>query len=64
MEGNAGVKANVPTRQTFLPVTPNRRAGSCLAARPPTRISRPVQRIGRIVSHALVGGLHHQYARI
>ena len=27
-------------------------------------ISRPVQRIGRIVSHALVGGLHHQYARI
>jgi hypothetical protein len=26
--------------------------------------SRPVQRIGRIVSHALVGGLHHQYARI
>jgi hypothetical protein len=27
-------------------------------------ISRRVQRIGRIVSHALVGGLHHQYARI
>jgi transposase InsO family protein len=27
-------------------------------------VSRPVQRIGRIVSHALVGGLHHQYARI
>jgi hypothetical protein len=27
-------------------------------------ISRPVQRIGRTVSHALVGGLHHQYARI
>jgi transposase InsO family protein len=26
--------------------------------------SRPVQRIGRIVSHALVGGLHHQYVRI
>jgi transposase InsO family protein len=25
---------------------------------------RPVQRIGRIVSHALVGGLHHQYVRI
>ena len=23
-------------------------------------ISRPVQRIGHIVSHALVGGLHHQ----
>jgi hypothetical protein len=27
-------------------------------------VSRPVQRIGRIASHALVGGLHHQYARI
>src|SRR5262245_57099265 len=27
-------------------------------------VSRPVQRIGRIVSHALVGGLHQQYARI
>jgi hypothetical protein len=27
-------------------------------------ISRPVQQIGRIVSHALVGGLHHQYVRI
>src|SRR5207244_11413336 len=27
-------------------------------------VSRPVQRIGRIVSHALVGGLHHQYARL
>jgi Integrase core domain len=27
-------------------------------------VSRPVQRIGRIVSHALVGGLHYQYARI
>ena len=27
-------------------------------------ISRPVQRIGRIVSHAMVGGLHHQYVRI
>ena len=26
-------------------------------------ISRPVQRIGRIVSHALVGG-YHQYVRI
>jgi hypothetical protein len=26
--------------------------------------SRPVQRIGRIVSYALVGGLHHQYVRI
>ena len=24
-------------------------------------ILRPIQRIGRIVSHALVGGLHHQY---
>ena len=23
-------------------------------------VSRPVQRIGRIVSHAMVGGLHHQ----
>ena len=28
------------------------------------RSRSPVQRIGRIVSHALVGGLHHQYARI
>jgi transposase InsO family protein len=27
-------------------------------------VSRPVQRIGRIVSHAFVGGLHHQYVRI
>jgi transposase InsO family protein len=27
-------------------------------------VSRPVQRVGRIVSHALVGGLHCQYARI
>jgi transposase InsO family protein len=27
-------------------------------------VSRPVQRVGRIVSHVLVGGLHHQYARI
>jgi transposase InsO family protein len=29
-----------------------------------TPVSRPVQRIGRIVSNALVGGLHHQYVRI
>ena len=27
-------------------------------------VSRPIQWIGRIVSHALVGGLHHQYVRI
>jgi hypothetical protein len=27
-------------------------------------ISRPVQRIGNITSHALLGGLHHQYVRI
>jgi transposase InsO family protein len=27
-------------------------------------IPRPVQRIGSIASHALVGGLHHQYVRI
>lgn len=27
-------------------------------------VSRPVQRIGRIVSHALVGGRHLQYVRI
>ena len=27
-------------------------------------LTRPVQPIGRIVSHALVGGLHHQYVRI
>jgi hypothetical protein len=27
-------------------------------------LTRPVHRIGRIASHALVGGLHHQYVRI
>jgi transposase InsO family protein len=27
-------------------------------------LSRSVQRIGRITSHALLGGLHHQYCRI
>ena len=27
-------------------------------------ISRPVQQIGLIVSHTLVGGLYHQYVRI
>jgi hypothetical protein len=27
-------------------------------------VCRPVQQIGRIVSHALVGGLHHEYVRI
>src|SRR5438128_1707897 len=27
-------------------------------------VSRPVQQIGRIASHAIVGGLHHQYVRI
>ena len=27
-------------------------------------VSRPVQRVGRIVSHDLVGGLHRQYVRI
>ena len=27
-------------------------------------VSRPVQRIGRILSHAMAGGLHHQYVRI
>ena len=27
-------------------------------------LTRPIHRIGRIVSHALVGGLHHQYVRI
>jgi transposase InsO family protein len=27
-------------------------------------VSRPVQRIGHIISHALLGGLHHQYVRI
>jgi transposase InsO family protein len=26
--------------------------------------SRPVQRIGRITSHALLGGLHHHYMRV
>jgi len=26
--------------------------------------SRPVQQIGRIASHVLVGGLHHQYVRV
>src|SRR5271165_1351756 len=27
-------------------------------------LTRPIHRIGHIVSHALVGGLHHQYVRI
>ena len=27
-------------------------------------LKRPVQRTGCIVSHALLGGLHHQYCRI
>ena len=27
-------------------------------------LSRPVQRIGSIRSHALVGGLHHHYVRV
>jgi transposase InsO family protein len=27
-------------------------------------VSRPVQQIGRVISHALLGGLHHQYVRI
>ena len=27
-------------------------------------VSRPVQRIGHIISHALLGELHHQYVRI
>ena len=27
-------------------------------------LSRPVQRIGRITSHALLGGLHHHYLRV
>jgi transposase InsO family protein len=27
-------------------------------------ISRSVQRIGNITSHALLGGLHHQYVRV
>src|SRR5712692_720509 len=27
-------------------------------------ISRPVQQIGRVISHALLGGLHHHYIRI
>ena len=27
-------------------------------------VSRPVQRIGRIASHAMAGGLHHRYVRI
>jgi transposase InsO family protein len=26
--------------------------------------SRPVQRIGRVTSHALLGGLHHHYMRV
>jgi len=33
-----------------------------LAKDPP--LSRPVQRLGRIVSRALVGGLHYRYVRI
>jgi hypothetical protein len=27
-------------------------------------ISRPIQRTGSIISHALLGGLHHQYVRV
>jgi Integrase core domain len=27
-------------------------------------ISRPVQRVGGIISHALLGGLHHHYVRV
>ena len=27
-------------------------------------VSRPIQQIGLIASHAMVGGLHHQYVRI
>jgi transposase InsO family protein len=27
-------------------------------------ISRPVQRVGSIMSHALLGGLHHHYVRV
>ena len=27
-------------------------------------VSRPIQPNGRVISHALVGGLHHQYVRI
>jgi transposase InsO family protein len=27
-------------------------------------VSRPVQRIGSIQSHAILGGLHHQYMRL
>jgi transposase InsO family protein len=27
-------------------------------------ISRPIQRTGSIMSHALLGGLHHHYARV
>ena len=27
-------------------------------------VSRPVQQVGRIISRALLGGLHHQYVRI
>jgi transposase InsO family protein len=29
-----------------------------------TPISRPVQRAGNIISHALLGGLHHHYVRV
>ena len=27
-------------------------------------ISRPIQRIGTIMSHAILGGLHHHYVRV
>jgi len=27
-------------------------------------VSRSIQRAGRIISHAILGGLHHQYVRI
>ena len=29
-----------------------------------TPVSRPVQRSGVITSHAILGGLHHQYVRV
>jgi len=29
-----------------------------------TPVSRPIQRTGSILSHAILGGLHHHYVRV